>query len=169
MKKDLFILNKGAVIFSVIAVLAFLVFITSCMPVASEMSSISTDGLPAIQSITAQVIENGAISPTTIPPIDVTPGDNLAPTPGGEITGTPAPTTAPGPTSTITPEPSGTDVMISIEVSNFKVVDKLGQAGVEGEAISISSWMLCRPFSRGSGRKCPRDLCGTTGCLLHMA
>jgi plastocyanin len=139
MKKLKFCFHKRSLAIAIMTVLAFLALLTSCLPEGVSMQFDS--GLPAIQSITAQVMVDGAAPPTTAQPTgtpgEVTPGSTVSPTSesGQGEAATPSPTgeAEVSPTPTAAPEPSGTDVMISVEVANFEVVDKLGQEAVDGE------------------------------------
>ena len=124
MKKLKFGFHKRSLAIAIMTVLAFLALLTSCLPEGVSMQFDS--GLPAIESITAQVMADRATPPTTAPPTGTpggaTPGPTVSPTPesGQNGTATPSPTgDDASPTPTATPEPSGTDVMISVEVANF--------------------------------------------------
>ncbi len=118
---------------AVIAALAALLSLGACAPAVQSTA-------PAITTLTAEVLAVAATptpspSATPTPTVTATPSPTPTPTasPIPTVTPTPTPTPTVSPTPAPTAAPSGINVKISVNVANFQLVDKLGQANVAGQ------------------------------------
>lgn len=160
MRKFKFYQNNRMIAVIIVSIVTLSFIIASCMPSGGTGASMTTS-LPFIQSITAQVMVLAPTSPTATssPTATTTPAATVSPTASPSMTMTPTTTVSPtitampsatvSPTATaspaataspsVTPSPSataaavGSDIMVSVQVANFNVVNKLGQAAVPGE------------------------------------